>query len=111
MLDITADATAKLLEYLKDNNIESAIRVFLSAGSCAGPALALALDEQQPTDSTFSIKGLQFLVGNELLSQCGTIQVAYVDAGDRSGFAITSSNPLPGGGCSSGSCGSKGCGC
>lgn len=111
MLDITADASTKLLEYLKDNNIESAIRVFLSAGSCAGPSLALALDEQKPTDATFSLKGLHFLVENDLLSQCGTIQIAYVDAGGRSGFTINSSNPLPGGGCSSGSCGSKGCGC
>jgi len=111
MLDITADASAKLLEYLKDNNIESAIRVFLSAGSCAGPALALALDEEKPTDATFSRQGLQFLVENDLLSQCGTIQISYVDTGNRSGFAIHSGNPLPGGGCSSGSCGSNGCSC
>lgn len=112
MLDITAEASAKLLEYMKDNNINSPIRVFHSAGSCAGAALALGLDEQKPTDSSFTHQGLRFLVEESLMAQCGSITIEYIDAGSRSGFSIRSNNPLPGGGgCNSGSCGSSGCGC
>jgi len=112
MLDVTAEASAKLLEYLRDNNIDSALRVFLSSGGCSGPALALALDEQKPTDSMFDQQGLRFLVEENLLSQCGAIKIDFIEAGSRSGFSISSTNPLPGGGgCSPGSCGSKGCSC
>lgn len=112
MLDVTNEASAKLLEYMQDNNIDSALRVFLSSGGCSGPALALALDEQKPTDSSFVLQGLRFLVEENLLTQCGVIKIDFVEAGSRSGFSISSTNPLPGGGgCSSGSCGSKGCGC
>ncbi|MDO9043072.1 MAG: hypothetical protein Q7U64_12160 [Desulfocapsaceae bacterium] len=45
------------------------------------------------------------------MNTCGTVRVEYVDAGPRSGFGITASNPIGGGGgsCKSGSCGSGGC--
>lgn len=112
MLDVTTAASAKLLEYMQTNNIDSALRIFLSAGGCSGPALALALDEKKPTDSSFLLQGVQFLVEENLMIQCGTIKIDYIEAGSRTGFNISSANPLPGGGgCSSGSCGSRGCGC
>jgi len=112
MIDVTTKAGAKLLEYLQDNNIDSALRVFLSSGGCSGPALALALDEQKATDLSFVLQGLRFLVEESLLTQCGAIKIDFIEAGSRSGFSISSTNPLPGGGgCSPGSCGSSGCGC
>jgi len=113
MLEVTDLANEKLLEYLKSNNISSSLRVALMQGGCSGPSLGLALDEQKATDEAFNRQDLMFLVEKSLLQLCGTITVDYVDAGNRSGFTITSANPLPaaGGGCSSGSCGSGGCGC
>jgi len=45
------------------------------------------------------------------MKNCGAIKIDYADAGYRSGFSITSTIPLSGGGggcggsCSSGSCG------
>jgi len=45
-----------------------------------------------------------------LLSTCGSIKVDFIEAGYRSGFSITSANPVGGGGCSSGSCSSGSCG-
>ena len=114
MLDVTAQANEKLVEYMKNNNINSALRVALMQGGCSGPSLGLALDEEKPMDECFQKQDLTFLVEKNLLEQCGTITVDFVDAGSRSGFSIQSSNPLAaggGGGCSSGSCGSGGCGC
>jgi Fe-S cluster assembly iron-binding protein IscA len=70
----------------------------------------LALDEPKENDKTFEEDGVSFLVEEGLLSSCGAIKVDFVEAGYRSGFSITSTNPVGGGGCSSGSCGSGGCG-
>lgn len=113
MLNISDLATEKLLAYLKDNNISSALRIAVMQGGCSGPALGLALDEKKETDESFDHNGLTFLVEKSVLEQCGTISVDYMDAGAQSGFTINSETPLPGagGGCSSGSCGSSGCGC
>lgn len=113
MLDVTAEANEKLVEYLKDNNITSALRVLLMQGGCSGPSLGLALDEEKPLDERFQRQDLTFLIEKELLKQCGDVTVDYIDSGSRSGFSVRSSKPLPGAGsaCSSGSCGSGGCGC
>jgi iron-sulfur cluster assembly accessory protein len=112
MLEVIAQANEKLIEYMQTNNISSALRVALMQGGCSGPSLGLALDEEKATDKLFQQQSLTFLVEKDLLEQCGSITVDYHDAGSRSGFSISCTNPLPGagGGCSSGSCGSGGCG-
>jgi len=70
----------------------------------------LALDEPKDSDKVFEEDGLKFLVDEGLLEKCGAVKVDFVEAGYRSGFSITSANPLGGGGsCSSGSCGSGSC--
>jgi len=71
----------------------------------------LALDEPKENDKVFENDTLKFLVEQSLLTTTGGITVDYIDAGPRSGFGITSVNPIGGGGgCSSGSCGSGSCG-
>ncbi|PID76849.1 MAG: hypothetical protein CSB24_04540 [Deltaproteobacteria bacterium] len=72
--------------------------------------MGLALDEPKDNDKVFEKEEIKFLVEKGLLETCGVINVDYVDAGPRSGFGITSANPLGGGGCSSGSCSTGGCG-
>jgi iron-sulfur cluster assembly protein len=113
MLEATAMAVEKLNEYFKDNNLSSSLRVFVQQGGCSGPSLALALDEKKLEDEVYTNQEITFLVEKSLLKQCGDITIDFVDAGPRSGFSIRSTIPLPGGGggCSSGSCGSQGCGC
>jgi iron-sulfur cluster assembly protein len=113
MLDVTAVANEKLVGYMKDNNISSALRVMAIQSGCSGPSLGLALDEEKPLDEVFQQQDLKILIEKTLLQQCGNITIDYIEAGSRSGFNISSTIPLPGGGggCSSGSCGSGGCGC
>jgi len=72
--------------------------------------LGLALDEPKENDKVYDENELTFLVEDSLLETCGDINVEYIEAGPRSGFGISSTNPIGGGGCSSGSCGSGGCG-
>jgi Fe-S cluster assembly iron-binding protein IscA len=75
--------------------------------------LGLALDEPKENDATFEHGGIKFLLDNELSNQCGVIKVDFIDAGPRSGFAISPAKPLNTGGSSCGSsCGTGGsCGC
>ena len=74
--------------------------------------MGLALDEPKDNDKVFDNDSLKFLVEESLAKTCGGITVDYIDAGPRSGFGITSVNPISsgGGGCSSGSCESGSCG-
>ncbi len=68
--------------------------------------MGLALDEPKENDATYDNDGLTFLVDNGLLTTCGEIKVDFVDAGMRSGFSISSANPVGGGSCGS-SCNSN----
>jgi iron-sulfur cluster assembly protein len=113
MLYVTETAGQKLKEYLKENKIESAVRVAL-LGGCSGPSLGLALDQAKPTDAAVDQDGVQVIVDTELLAQCGEVRVDFVESsgcGCSSGFSVTSTIPLKGAGggcggsCSSGSCG------
>jgi len=72
--------------------------------------LGLALDEPKTSDQVFENNSLQFLVDTDLLHTCGAITVDFIDAGMRSGFSVSSANPIGGGGCSSGSCSTGSCG-
>lgn len=108
--NVTELAIDKLKEYMEQNNIDSALRVALMQGGCAGPSLGLALDEPKDNDKTFEFNDLNFLIEESLLNSTGGVKVDYIDAGQRSGFSITSTNPMGGGGCSSGSCSSGNCG-
>jgi len=64
-------------------------------------------------DQRFQRQDLTFLIEKELLQQCGDVTIDYIDSDSRAGFSVRSSRPPPGAGsgCSSGSCGSGGCGC
>ena len=87
MFEVTETAASVLKDYFTQNKIEpvSPVRVTVMSGD------------------------LKFVIAQDLLEEVGAIKVDFVDAGYRSGFAITSEKPVPGagGGCSScgGSCG------
>ena len=115
MLEVTATATSNVKEHLKQQNIDSAIRITMMSGGCSGPALGLALDEVKENDLTFEQDGVGFLVEKALAESCGAIKVDYLESSSGcgcsgGGFKITIEKPLPGAGegcggsCSSGAC-------
>ena len=109
MITVTELAQTKLLEYMSQNNLTSPLRIALLSGGWSGASLGLALDEPKSSDEQTNYEGLTFCIDKFLMEQCGDVTVDYLDAGPRSGFSITSANPIGGGGCSSGSCGSCNC--
>ncbi len=82
MLEITKPAKDKIAEYFRDREIEP-IRIFLSAGGCAMPSLALDVDEPKDTDTVFDTDGFQFIVDEDFLGEAAPIKVDY---NTRSGF-------------------------
>ena len=81
MLEVTKSATDKIAEYFKDREV-APIRIFLSAGGCGLPSLALDLDEPNDTDNVFNIDGFQFIVDREFMKEAELIKVDFT----RSGF-------------------------
>jgi Fe-S cluster assembly iron-binding protein IscA len=67
----------------------------------------LALDEPKDTDQTQEFDAVKYVIDKELSEKIGTVNVDYVDKGWRSGFVISSENPVTFG---MPSCGS-GCSC
>ncbi len=108
MINVADLAQQKLREYLEQNNIESSIRVALMSGGCSGASLGLALDEKKEGDEVAEFEGLTVLIDKTLLTQCDKVYIDYIDADARSGFSITSTNPVGGGGGCGGSCSSCG---
>ncbi|MCI5132559.1 MAG: adhesin [Candidatus Electrothrix sp. EH2] len=111
MLEVTESALTNVKEYLRQQKIESAVRVVMMSGGCSGPSLGLALDEAKENDLTFEQDGMSFLLEKSLAETCGAIKVDYLDSSSGcgcsgGGFTITSEKPLTGdgGGCNSCSC-------
>ena len=69
----------------------------------------MALDEPKENDKVYDNDTLKFLIEESLMETCGSIKLEYIEAGPRSGFGITSTNPVGGGGgCSAGGSGGAG---
>lgn len=103
MFELTDGAFKELTAFFEGKE-KAVVRVYLAAGGCSGPRLAMALDEQRDSDAVFEEKGFKFCMEKDLYEKTGGVTV---DAGYM-GFVIESVNPL-----SSGSaCGSccSGCG-
>lgn len=104
MLTVTQPAKAQLDEYFADNE-KAHIRIFLS-NSCAGPKLALALDEPKDSDDLFEVEGYSFIVDKELLAEAKPLALDFA----CSGFSVNSSLKLEGGGGCGGGCSCSGSG-
>jgi Fe-S cluster assembly iron-binding protein IscA len=97
MFAVTDNAKKELDAYF-ENKEKSPVRVYLAAGGCSGPRLALALDNAGTEDQVFDEQGFQFCIDKELLSQ---VQGVTIDAGYM-GFIVESELPIASsGGCSS----------
>jgi len=101
MFALTEDAR-KELEAFFTGKEKQTIRVH-AVSSCAGPRLALALDEPNDKDVTGEADGFSFCMDKELQAEAGSISIdlSYM------GFVVTPEKPLSGGG----GCSSCGGGC
>ncbi len=111
MIEVTSSAIRKIKDYLTQNHIDSGIRVTLIEGGTSGPALGIVLDEPSDADRLFLSEGVQFMIHESLLADCGSITIDFAEAeeshcscGGEGGFKIRSEKPVsPVCGCSCGS--------
>jgi iron-sulfur cluster assembly protein len=59
--------------------------------------LALALDEPKDTDESVETNGITYLIDKELSDRLGEVTVDYVEEGWRTGFMVSSVNPISSG--------------
>ncbi len=107
MLEITHSALTNIKDYLRQQKVESPIRVTMLSGGCDGPSLRLAIDEAKENDDNFDHDGVTFVVEKSLFATCGKVTVDFIEksaggcgCGASGGFTVTSEKPLSGGGCS-----------
>lgn len=106
MFELTDTARGELDAFFEDKE-KSPIRVYLAPGGCAGPRLALALDQPGDEDKVFDNNGYSFCVNTELMDAAKNIKVDF----SGMGFSVESELELGGGGCSPSCCSSCGSGC
>jgi len=111
MIEVTEPAIATLSSYMKEQNITSPLRVFMSSG-CCGASLGLAADSPKEGDHQVKAGEISLVIEKGLLDALGSVKIDFISEEGRSGLSIESENPLPSSG--GGSCGtdkSGGCGC
>lgn len=110
MLEVTPIALEKLTNYLQEHKVDMPIRIAIMGGGCSGAVLGMSLDKADDKDKSFKKETLEFLIEEELLSMCGEVKVDFIESENRSGFAVTSANPVSVEGGCNGSCASGSCG-
>ena len=109
MLQVTDSARQAVKNFMEQNNLTSAIRVFQGMGGCSGPQLAIRVDDPKDNDEHFEYDGQVYVVDKGLDLMTGGITLDFIEVEGRQGFTIDTVRPMGGGcDCSSG-CGEGGC--
>ena len=65
MIEITDEAKSKIREIL-NKNPGKYLRIVVEGDGCAGPYLGLSLDEAEANDVITKIRGIDFLISDEV---------------------------------------------
>ena len=101
MIQVTANAAARIREIMRDNGLsEGGLRVGVQGGGCSGLSYNLALDtEQRPGDKVFEQDGVKVFVDIKSLLYLSGATLDWKDEGlMQRGFTFINPN-------SSGACG------
>lgn len=77
MLKVSESALEIIRDYLRQQKIDSFIRVGVMSGSCAGPNLKISVDDSKKNDRIFNYGKIRFIVNKKLLETCNTISIDY----------------------------------
>jgi iron-sulfur cluster assembly protein len=91
MLNVTAKASEKISEAMKDMEDPHNVRIFLSEGGCcSGPSLGMALDEPDVNDEVIQDNNITYLIEKGLFEEVKPITIDFIESPTGSGFSITS---------------------
>ena len=91
MFEVTEKASEMIKDYVKDKEMNLAIRIMMNQGGWSGPSLGLALDESHDDDEVFMDRGIKYVVNKTILDQVKPITVDYINSPRGSGFKLISS--------------------
>lgn len=102
MINVSKPAQEQVRMYFEGKKIEP-IRIFLNTAGCAGPSLAMALDEKKETDAVFTFDDVEYIMDKDLLEKASPVDIDFAETG----FRLESGLKPAGGctGCSGGTCG------
>jgi iron-sulfur cluster assembly accessory protein len=105
---ITDAAIAQVKTIMAQQTLEADernLRIFVEGGGCCGGVgFGLAFDRAQPDDAKFVRGDLTVVVDPQSFPFVAGATIDFVNTPEVQGFKV-SAPPMPGGGCSSGSCG------
>nr|WP_320013554.1 IscA/HesB family protein [uncultured Desulfobacter sp.] len=101
MINVTKPAQEQVRLYFEGKEI-APIRILLNGDGCAGPSLAMALDEKKETDAVFTFDGVEYIMDKDLMEKASPVDVDF----EGTGFRLQSTLKPPAGckGCGSGTC-------
>ncbi|MBI4307033.1 MAG: iron-sulfur cluster assembly accessory protein [Chloroflexi bacterium] len=110
LLSISAQASDKLLEILKEEGTpEAFLRITLAPGGHGGVQYMLGLETDATDEDTVIDNGkVKVLLDSDAAPLMEGTMIDYIDTLHRSGFVINNPNFASTGGCA---CGGGGCGC
>ena len=79
---------------LAEGGVQGAIRIELRSAGCCDASLGLGVDTVHESDLVEEVDGLTFVIDPETHELVGEVTVSYVDEAGRTGFVLTSSNPV-----------------
>ncbi len=101
MVDLTAVATEKIEDLLKEKGISShGLRIFVSGGGCSGLQYGMAFEKQaQDGDQVFHKNGVTIYIDPISFPYVTGARIDYVDSLMGGGFNIENPNALSTCGC------------
>jgi Fe-S cluster assembly iron-binding protein IscA len=91
---LNPETVRELRSFLIAQQIQKPIRIDLSFKGCCDATLELRVDHVQEHDIRIDIKGLTFVMSQEVYKLTGEVTISHVNEKDRKGFRVSSIKPV-----------------
>lgn len=99
MIEITAKAKEKILEYLAKEEKDTCFRLYVEAGGCSGFQYGLAMDQKQENDQVIPFDGFTAVLDPMSSEYLKDAVIDYSESLHGSGFNISNPNAKSNCGC------------
>lgn len=94
MITVTPEAIQAFTVFLIGKDIQKPIRIHLQSTGCCDASLGLTVDDAHQNDLIREVQGITFVISPEVLEITGNITIHYISQQHRTGFVLTSENPV-----------------
>ena len=94
MVKLEARAGQAIRSFLAEKGFQRPLRIHLQSRGCCDPSLCLSVDTIREFDLIQEVDGLVFVISPETHELVGEVKISYTDEIGRTGFVLTSSQPV-----------------